>query len=86
VNEVELTLKLDTKEDTALAVEVQEQCSGKDAGSVFRLYGQRVLTKRQVCRKCGKEWHDANAAFCAVCGNPLTEKPTANATCTDGRS
>ncbi len=73
VRKTEITFKVDTKEDTALTVEVQEQCNEKGIGSTFQLHAQKVPNKRQVCPQCGKEWHDVNAVFCAECGKFLNE-------------
>lgn len=33
----------------------------------------RPETKHCVCRKCGKEWHYADAKYCGGCGEKLKE-------------
>lgn len=35
----------------------------------------RPETKHCVCRKCGKEWHYADAKYCGGCGEKLKEAP-----------
>jgi len=71
LSETEITFKVDTKEDTDLALEMQERCNEKGVGSAFQLHAQKIQTKRHICLQCGKEWHSANAAFCSECGKPL---------------